>query len=80
MTDALLDRLQRVFRQVFNAPALVIRPELTAADVAGWDSLKHVELIMSVEAEFGVRFKTAEIASMQNVGDLIARLGRKLGG
>lgn len=79
MSDDLTTKLERVFRAVFNAPDLRLRPEMTAADVRGWDSLKHVELIMSVEAEFKVRFKTAEVASMANVGALLEKLRSKLG-
>jgi acyl carrier protein len=63
---------------VFNAPGLTLRPEMTAADVRGWDSLKHVELIMSVESAFKVRFKTAEVGSMANVGALLQKLRDKL--
>lgn len=78
MTDATFSRLQQVFRQVFNAPALELREDMTAAEVKGWDSLKHVELMVAVEAAFAVRFKTAEIASMENVGALIGKLRQKL--
>jgi acyl carrier protein len=78
MTDATFAKLQQVFRQVFNAPDLELREELTAADVRGWDSLKHVELLVSVEAAFGVRFKTAEVATLENVGALIGKLRQKL--
>lgn len=78
MTEALLVALQDVFRSVFNAPGLTLRPDMTARDVKGWDSLKHMELMMSVESAFKVRFKTAEIASMENVGALLAKLQEKL--
>jgi acyl carrier protein len=79
MTEPLLTALERVFRDVFNAPNLTLDPGMTAADVKGWDSLKHVELMMSVESAFKVRFKTAEIATMEDVGALLARLQEKLG-
>jgi acyl carrier protein len=78
MSDELLAELERVFRAVFNAPTLALREEMTAADVKGWDSLKHVELIMSVESAFKVRFKTAEVAALEDVGALLAKLREKL--
>jgi acyl carrier protein len=31
------------------------------ADLAGWDSLKHVELIVGLEAKFGIELTAAEI-------------------
>ena len=47
---------------------------MTAADVQGWDSLRHIELIVAVETAFSVRFKTVEVSRLQTVGDLIDRL------
>jgi acyl carrier protein len=70
--------LQSVFREVFNQPTLTITREMKAADVSGWDSLKHIELIVAVESRFKVKFRTAEIGRLKNIGDLIDRLGEKL--
>jgi acyl carrier protein len=39
--------------------------------VPAWDSLMHVTLIIAVERSFGVRFKSSEVANLQNVGDLV---------
>jgi len=75
----LRDRLQDLFRDVFDDDDIVLADGLTAADVDGWDSLAHVNLMIAVEEEFDVRFATAEIASMQDVGSLVALLGAKLG-
>ena len=48
----------------------------TAADIEGWDSLMHINLVVAVEQRFDIRFSTADIASFECVGDiknLIAR-------
>jgi acyl carrier protein len=74
MSDALTPRLQEVFREVFRQPDLTISRTMTAADVQGWDSLRHIELIVAVETAFSVRFKTVEVSRLQTVGDLIDRL------
>jgi acyl carrier protein len=73
------DRLADTIRDVFDDPTLQINRETTAADVEGWDSLTHINLIVAVEKEFRVRFTTAEVTSLKNVGDLIDAVGRKLG-
>jgi acyl carrier protein len=78
MSDDLTVALQRVFREVFQMHDLTLRPEMTAADVRGWDSLKHIELMMAIETAFKVRFKTAEVARFENVGGLLAKLRDKL--
>lgn len=64
------DKLESVFRVVFNDPKLEIREDLSAADVASWDSFNHVNLIITIEAEFGIQFAPTEVADMKNLGDL----------
>jgi acyl carrier protein len=77
--DDILDRLRPVFREVFEDAALEIGRDTSAMTVDGWDSLAHVNLIMAVEETFGVRFALGELEDLQNVGDMIDLIGRKLG-
>lgn len=76
MTQAqVLEKLQGVFDNVFlDSPK--VTPELTAKDVAEWDSLMHISLMVAVEKEFNVRFRVGEAEATKNVGefaDLIAK-------
>jgi acyl carrier protein len=70
-------RLTAIFRRVFHQPTLVLRDELSARDVPGWDSLNHVTLMIEVEREFGLRLRSAEVEALQCVGDLKALIERK---
>ena len=63
-------RLERVFRDVFNDETLVLEPSLTAADIPGWDSLEHVNLMFGIEETFGVQFTGDQFSSFATVGDL----------
>jgi acyl carrier protein len=72
MEDPILTRLSSIFREVFDDDDLVLKPELTANDVDGWDSLTHIRLILSVQKAFGVKFSAVEMSRLKNVGDLIA--------
>ena len=71
-------RVQEIFRDVFQAPALVIRPEMTAGDVDKWDSLTHLTMIAKVEEAFGFRFKLKEMVKMKNVGDMLTIINEKV--
>jgi acyl carrier protein len=64
------DRLTNVLRDVFDEEDLSARPEMTADDVEGWDSLSNIRLIMSVEKEFGVKFSASEVGKLKNLGEL----------
>lgn len=75
-----LERLQEVFREVFDDEDIVIGEETTAEDIEGWDSLTHVVLIVAVEDEFGVKFSIAETSSLKNIGDFIKLIDNKTKG
>jgi acyl carrier protein len=70
-------RLTRVFRDIFDDPLLQIEDSTTASDVENWDSLTHIDLIVQVEKEFGVKFSTGEVRGLKNVGDFIALIAKK---
>jgi acyl carrier protein len=63
-------KLNEVFRDVFDDDEVIVKPETTAADVDGWDSLAHIRLMLTVEKAFGVKFAAADIAGLKNVGEL----------
>jgi acyl carrier protein len=70
-------RLTEVMQNVFGDDDLVATPELTASDVEGWDSLKHVRLVLSVEKAFQISFSAAEIGNLKSVGDLADLIKKK---
>jgi acyl carrier protein len=61
---------------------IILRESTTAADVDGWDSMMHINLIIAIEKRFGVKFAAAEISKTkahdQNIGTLTAMLESKL--
>jgi acyl carrier protein len=67
-----------VFRDTLDLDDLVLTPELTARDVEGWDSLNHILLVVAVEQRFGIKFSTGEIDGLENVGQFIDLIERKL--
>lgn len=72
MTDRqIIDRLNEVFRDVFDDESLEITAQTTADDIEDWDSIEHITLIGAVEDEFGMRFKMGEVSGMKNVGEMI---------
>lgn len=72
------ERVQNVFRDVFEDRMLLITEETTAADIPTWDSLTHITLIVSLEEEFGIQFTSMEVTSMSCVGDLFTLLEKKV--
>ena len=66
-----------IFRDLLSDPTLELSAGSTPDDVPGWDSMTHIALIVEAECRFGVRFHTAEIEQLRNVGDLVRAVGMK---
>ena len=77
-TATIYAELTPIFRDLFDDDTLVPTPELTAAEVPEWDSFNHINLVVAIEEHFGVKVHTAELESLQSVGQLGALLERKL--
>jgi acyl carrier protein len=73
MTDRLFI-IQELFRQVFDDDDLVVTPDTRRRDVADWDSVAHVKLILILEEEFQIRFTEDEVSSLETVGELLAAI------
>jgi len=75
----IIEKLNKIFHEVFNDNAIVLRDDMTAADVENWDSLTHMMMITKVEEVFSIRFKLKELNKLKNVGDLCNTIVEKLG-
>ena len=65
------EKLQGIFRDVFDDETIVLFDGMTSDDVEDWDSLSHINLITDIEAQFGITFTTEEIVGTKNVGEFI---------
>jgi acyl carrier protein len=73
----LMPRIEKIFQDVFDEPALAVNAQTTARDVPGWDSLTNINLIFAIEQEFGVKFALGEIQELNNVGEMAALIQKK---
>jgi acyl carrier protein len=71
-------RLNAIFGDVFDDDTVALKPETTADDVDGWDSLSHIRLVLSVEKAFNVKFSAAEVGKLKNVGELVGLIRAKV--
>ena len=71
-------KVAEALSRFFDDPKLVVRADTVASEIPGWDSLTHVELMVEIEEEFGIRFRTGETTQLSRLGDLIALIARHL--
>lgn len=79
-TTTVLQELTELFRDLFDDENLQLDSDTTADQVEGWDSQMHVMLIVAVEQRFGIKFRTAELESLRNVGQFTQLIESKLSG
>jgi acyl carrier protein len=75
--EQIFERLNAIFRDVFDDANITVNESTTAADIPEWDSLNHVTLIVSVEKEFGVKFNMSEVVGMHDVGEMAALIEKR---
>lgn len=59
--------LKELIASILHIPVASVVDSLTMSEVEAWDSLQHMNLIASLEEEFGIEFTFEEIVSMQNM-------------
>lgn len=79
-TTEIYARLTEIFHEVFDDQSITPTPGMTAGDVEEWDSLNHINLIVAIESRFGIKFKTAELESLRDVGHLVEMIDKKVNG
>lgn len=67
-------RLRGVLESVFGPEGLRLKDDDGPGTTAAWDSAAHLNLIMTIEAEFGVAFSTAEIPDLRTLRKIRERL------
>jgi acyl carrier protein len=75
MTDEeILARITAIVRDVVGDDSVELNKNTAAQDVPGWDSMAHINIIVALEHEFHMKFRTASLEEAQNTGDLIKLL------
>ena len=68
--EEVFKNLNEIFQEVFDDEEKEVNETTTSKDVDNWDSLEHINLIVSVEKKFGIKFNMGEVTTMRNVGEM----------
>lgn len=74
----ILARLQDVFRSVFGDPQLILHGHMTAADIASWDSLNNIKLLLACERAFAIRLRPRDVNAMENIDAFIGHITTRI--
>ncbi len=70
-SDAMLARVQDVFRAELDDEDLVIGPDTSQKNLKAWDSLAHIRLVSGIESEFDIQFSLTEIEQITSVRQFV---------
>lgn len=72
------EKLKKTIISSLDIDDFDLKDDTTADEVPGWDSLSHVNVILDIEKEFKIRFKSIEVLKLKNIGDLQKLVDSKL--
>ena len=67
----ILATLQDIFSDVFVREDVLLSRETGREHVPGWDSMRQIDIVLSVEAHFSIKFSSRDIDRLIQVGDFI---------
>jgi acyl carrier protein len=78
--DAIVETVNRVMIEEFEATPDKLRPESRLRDDLGLDSLDGVDLVVALEVAFGFRIPEQQARGIRTLGDVYDRIRSHLGG
>lgn len=74
LMNDIADRLKSVFMKTFSLTAEQLPDRLEQEFIEQWDSLGHLQLIMAIEQEFGLRFNSEKIPKLTSLAKIIEEI------
>lgn len=70
-------RLTELLAEIFGLELAEITPQLGKSDVGSWDSLRQMDLVVSLEKEFEIQLEITDIVRMTSVAEIVVVLRDK---
>jgi acyl carrier protein len=72
--DAILEELTTILGDLLDDETISLTMETVRSDIPDWDSFNYIAFMVAVEARFKIKFKTSDIESFANVGEIVQRI------
>ena len=70
-------KLKELLKEVLDLTDKEFSETLTQGDIPSWDSLKHMELVISLEKKYNLTLKVDEIIEMNSIKAILNVLRHK---
>jgi len=76
--DQIFEKVQEIFRDIFDDEDLNISDSTSSNDIEDWDSLNHINIVVAIEKEFKIKFNFNELSSLKDVGAMVDLMIEKI--
>ena len=78
MTADLESQVRQIAADVLEVPVAEVTPASSPETIAGWDSVRHLTLVLAIEEAIDLQFAPEEIEQMASIGAILATVsGRR---
>jgi acyl carrier protein len=72
------EKLKGVLLKELELENYNIETQTLAYEIPGWDSLKHISVILAIEEAFDIRLPGREVRKLENIGQLQELVNEKI--
>jgi len=72
------NKIKNIMSTVFEIDEIEISDDISAGNFEKWDSLRHMNLIMALEDEFGISFSEEEMITMMSLKKILKAIDEKM--
>ena len=77
--EEIYEKLNEIFRDVFDDEGICLHDDTTANDIEDWDSYGHIYLVVAIEKGFDMKITMGETVTLKNVGELVDLILKRKG-
>jgi len=77
-TEVILEKINEILVDEFEVDGDTITPEANLKETLGLDSLDYVDLVVSIESNFGVKLGEADFVGVQTFQDFYNLIDNKI--
>jgi acyl carrier protein len=72
--ETILKELTAILSDLLSDDTISLTMKTVRSDITGWDSFNYIAFMVAVEARFRIKFRTSDIESFANVGEIVQRI------
>lgn len=77
LDSGLVEQVVSLMAMELDVEETMLTPDATPDEILSWDSLKLLNIVVSLEQEFGIEIDPPDVERMVSVGDILQLVAEK---